>query len=338
MAFKLNPSKVPIWQTENQLKLGLGESDQVIEAVTTAQERLIHLLFQGIPDDQLEALGGSVGLEALETSELIERLRPSLMENPSKLPTSDTFDIRFAEIIRIGFAANLTPEAVLATRAKCPVLFPQLDRTGLLLTKTLAEAGFGRFVSTDYETVRRKDLGELGYQPGQLGLARLSAARILLENHSSSASLQHLDSNARRKPAVEVFSAMYRINPKIYRRETVPHIGIEYDIDELRISGVIVPGQTACLGCRELWKIETDPTWITTSIQLAARQDSLDDGAGLLLATSIAAKTICQFVDSGSIEHGSGYRVNLRNRSIVPMTWQLHPNCKCRTRATEPGQ
>lgn len=330
MPFQINPSKVPIWQNEQSLKLGLSETDQVLDAVTNAQERLIQLLFQGIPEDQIGVVGQTAGLEKAEISELIDRLRPSLLDTSKTPNKADSFDSRFAEIIRIGFESNSTSESVLSNRAKSVILIPNLDRTGLTLTKSLAEAGFREFVTTDYGVVTRADLGELGYRNQQVGFARLTAAREEMANHCSTATINHIAKTDRKKPRLKLLSGMYRINPNDYRNEPLPHLGIEYDLAELRISGVIAQKVTACLGCRELWAAETDSTRASTSIQLVARQDHLDDGASLLLATSIAAKTVSRFVDSQGTERSSGYRVDLRTRSIAQMSWQPHPLCQCK--------
>ena len=338
MPFQLNPTKVPIWQTESTLKLGIDETDQVLEAVTTAQERLINLLFQGVSEDHLEVVGDSVGLSSEETIQLIERLRPSLLDQPRRSSQTKSFDSRFAEIIRIGFESNQAPDSVLAQRAESLVLIPQLDRTGLALAKALAETGFRKLATNDYELVSRNDLGELGYPTKQLGIPRLSALREVLAANSSAVEVNHFAVKPKHQPKVVALSGMHRVNPKDFRKLTLPHLSIEYALDELRISGVIRPGETSCLGCRDLWESENDRNWTTTSIQLSARNDQLDDGAGLLMACSIATKTICNFIDSTMPNDRPGFKVNLKTRSCIEYGWQPHPACDCRTRNFERGQ
>jgi hypothetical protein len=338
MPFQLNPSKVPIWRSETDLKLGTAETDQLLEEVSTAQERLINLLFQGIAEDQLELVGESVGLASDETNQLIERLKPSLLEQQTIAGKVSSFDARFAEVIRIGFESNSTAESVLAQRASTQLLIPQLDRTGLLISKTLAEAGFRQLMTTDYEVVGRGDLGELGYQADQLGLPRLSAARVILESNGSQVQLTHQTVKNNKQTVAIVLSGMHRIQPQNYRNLSTPHIAIEYGIDEIRISAIIQPGISACLGCKQLWESESDPNWITTSIQLSGRHDQLDDGVGLLMATAIAAKTLCRFVDLNQTNGNTGYRVNLKTRVVSELSWQPHPNCLCLSKSFEPGR
>ena len=329
MPFQLNPAKVPIWNSDQQLQLGVQPNSQTLDEVSNAQERLINLLFQGIAEDQLELVGKSVGLSNAEAKGLVDTLRPSLLQSSGSTETASKFDARFAEIIRIGFETDTTPEVVLAKRAATLIELPLLDRTGLLMIRTLTEAGFRRFETTDYQSVLRTDLGELGYPEGALGTSKLTAARSLLSQHGPRIVLEHPAKRRKKSAALMVISAMHRVNPKNYRSLTTDHIAIEYGIASLTVSPVIRPGTTQCLGCRDLWQVEQDPDWASKAIQLAARQDQLDDGAGLLLATSLAAKTICRFVDKG--EASSGYQLNLSNRVLNEKNWQLHPNCNCRT-------
>ena len=330
MPYQINPSKVPIWQTETTLKLGNSADDQVLDSVTNSQERLIQLLFRGIAEDQLDTVANSVGLEAFEASELIDRLRPSLLEKPSLNTSATTFNARFAEIIRIGFESNQAPENILSVRSESEILLSSLDRTGLLLARALAEAGFRKLATSDFDMVSRHDVGELGYQAHQLGVARLSAAREVLAQHSSSISITQNPNKPKASPKLITFSGMHRLNPQLYRNLRDPHLVIEYGIDELLLSGVIQPGITACLVCRERWSSEENQNWASTAIQLNARFDELDDSAGLLLATALATKIICAFIDSGGQRSGGGYRVNLKTRAISELTWQPHPGCDCR--------
>ena len=326
MAIQLNPSKIPIWKSEQDLQLGLSSDSQKLEEVSNAQERLIHLLFQGIAEDQLSVIGDSVGLSDEETSALVERLRPSLLTNNKQTEPTSSFDSRFAEIIRIGFDTNKLPESVLAKRSKTLIQLQKLDRTGLLLLRALIEVGFRKFETCDYGTVQREDCGELGFGEADLGISRLTAARYLLHGKLGDVHLAHL---ARRKSnRLVLLSAMHQLSPTDYLGQINPHIAIEYGISNLRITPVVIPGKTPCLKCRALWQVEQQGDWVGTSIQLASRRDHLDDAAALLLAAATACRTICSYLeDEMSTE---GFDVELASRSVSPYHWQFHPSCDCR--------
>ena len=333
MPFQLNPSKVPIWKNETDLRLGLQEQNQTLDDVSHAQERLINLLFQGIPEDQLVNVGQSVGLSDTETTELVDKLRPSLLNQTTSHSTGTALDVRFAEIIRIGFDTNETPESILTKRAGAIVEVRQLNRTGLVLMKALCEAGFRNFQTLDYEVVRRFDIGELSYLPTQLGVSRLAAARTILAEHGSDVELIHQQKPGRSEVRVSALTAMHQLNPSSYRAIKNPHLAIEYGIDELRISPILVPTSGPCLSCRDLWAAENNPDWAATAIQLTARNDQLDDGAGLLLAAGISAKNVCEFVDTGGQKQTEGYSVALKTRAVKAWGWQFHPACQCRIRS-----
>lgn len=330
MPFQLNPAKVPIWKNETDLRLGLQEPHQLLEDVSHAQERLINLLFQGIPEDQIGHVGITVGLSEIETAELVDRLRPSLLNQTSRNSNGTSLDVRFAEIIRIGFITNETPESILAKRSLAIVEVRQLNRTGLLILKTLCEAGFRRFETVDYDVVGRADIGELSFTPGQLGISRLAAARTILTDHAGAVELIHAGKRSHKAVRISVITAMHQVNPSAYRAQRDPHLVIEYGIEELRVSPVVSRGTKPCLSCRDLWSAENDADWATNAIQLTARNDQLDDGAGLLMAAAIAAKTICEFVDSAGEKETEGYLANLKTRALKTYSWQFHPACECR--------
>lgn len=333
MPYQLNPSKVPIWKTETELHIGLGDQDQILQDVGIAQERLIHQLFQGIPETAIEQVGESVGLAELETRTLVEKLRPSLLELHRGSASGDALDVRFAEIVRLGFDTNKAPEAVLAKRALTLIQVPELNRTGLLIIKVLAEAGFSRFETLDYGTVRREDIGELSYKPVQLGISRLAAAREIFDDGYGKLVINLPERKPRKKVALVVISAMHHLNPKTYRDLEVPHLAIEYGIEYLKVSPVIIPGISPCLNCRDLWESENNPDWAAIAIQLTARNDHLDDGAGLLLAAGLSAKSICHFVDQKFGIAITGFQVSLKTRQAQMISWQLHPACRCETRS-----
>ena len=326
MAVQLNPSKIPVWNSETELQLGLSVGSQRIDNVTHAQERLINLLFQGVSEDNLKLVGSSVGLSELETSELVERLRPRLLEKTETHQGVGNLEVRFAEIIRIGFDTNLLPESVLGLRAKTLVQVKELNRTGLLMVRALAELGFKNFETLDFGVVSRPDCGELGYGDSSLGFSRLTAARALLHGKMSDVAISH-PSKGREHPLV-ILSAMHRIAPSEFRELTSPHLAIEFGIENLAVSPVIVPGKTPCLRCRALWQTEVEPNWATTSIQLASRSDQLDDAVGLLSAVSIACRTVCDFLEANDPK--SGIELDLKTRTTRALNWQFHPSCDCR--------
>lgn len=338
MPYQLNPSKVPIWTSETELRIGLSDQDQVLQEVGIAQERLINLLFQGIPEMGIEQVGASVGLAEVETRTLVEKLRPSLLQQNQGNASGNALDVRFAEIVRLGFDTNAAPEAVLAKRAQTLIQFPKLDRTGLLLIKVLAEAGFSRFETLDYDSVRREDIGELSYKPEQLGISRLAAAREILAGSAGKTAINLPEKRSRKKVDLVLISAMHQVNPKNYRDLETPHLAVEYGIEQLKVSPIITPGSSPCLNCRDLWESENNPDWATVAIQLTARNDHLDDGAGLLVAAGISAKSICQFTDQPVGATTQGFQVSLKTRQVQTVSWQLHPACRCATKNQKPNQ
>jgi hypothetical protein len=321
VTIQINPSKLPIWVGESELQLGVSPDSQTLTELSNAQERLVHLLFHPTPDKQLTLLGDSVGLDEVETSEFVKRLKPSLLTAEG---TEDhaTVELRFAELMRIAFDTDRVAEDILALRTKTAVVIEELNRTGLLLIRALSEMGFRNFFTSDYEKVAKSDLGELGYPIEAVGVSRVTAAREALGVFGT----LKLET-AKQVRELRVLSSNHSISPSRYRELTQPHLVIEYGVEAIEVSSVVTPKQTPCIGCRDLWRSEADPNWCNRTIQLALRKDHLDDAAALLVAISLAAKNICNFIDGQST--GTSFEVRLKTRTFREIGHQNHPACRC---------
>lgn len=331
MVVQINPSKVPIWVNTRTLQLGVRENDQKLEDLSNSQERLIQLLFEGVANDQVELVGKSVGLELAESLKLIELLRPSLVSSQKVTGINSSIDSRFAELIRIGFQTDRSPSEVLANRSRHRICIPKLDRTGLTVVRALSEMGFQKFETQDYSLVTPEDHGELGYPKSLAGVSRLSAANALLETGKSQVTILPFTAAKSRQKTLSVISASHNFLPSEFEKLKTPHVAIEYRLETISVTNVITGGESPCLGCRYSWLAEEKPNWAEQAIQLAARQDQLDDGANLLLASAIACRNIASFTDLGS--SGSNWNLNLQNRRVSEPEPQFHPACSCQVLA-----
>lgn len=329
MVVQINPSKVPIWISENTLQLGIEEESQKLDQLTNSQERLIHLLFEGVANDQVDLVANSVGLNPIEGLQLIELLKPSLVGSEKRSGSKNSNDARFAELIRIGFQTDQSPAEVLSKRSEYRIVVTQLDRTGLTLIRALSELGFKNFESQDFSLVSSEDHGELGYPKSLSGVSKLVAINSLLETEESEVSVLPLRKSKRNRQSITILSASHHLSPIDYQKLQSPHISIEYRIDALAVSALIEPESTPCLGCRDLWSSANQPNWTSTAIQLSGRRDHLDDGANLLLASAVACRNIAAFTDFDM--RGNNWNLNLKTRRVTEPEPQFHPECHCKS-------
>jgi hypothetical protein len=325
MAIQLNPSKVPIWTSESLLRLGIGEDAQELGEVTNAQERLIHLLFEGVAENQISLIGNSVGLSNQETKDLVNRLGPSLIDSSQVNGQTIGNTVRLAELMRIGLNSSKSPAEVIGKRGKQRIEVSKLDRTGLTMIRALVEVGFRAFETKDFGLVGDSDLGELGYPSTFRGVARIKAVQDLLEADNKQIDLRH--SNLSEPPAnICLLTAMHQVMPSEHRGKLEPLILIEYRLGSIFVSRVIQAGADPCFSCRDLWNSEANSSWTAENIQLAARRDELDDGMTLLLASSIAVRNICAYVDGAT---GANTLASLKDRGMREENWQPHASCDC---------
>ena len=330
MPIQLNRAKPMIWRSPNDLNLGSDSDAQKLEGLTLAQERLISQLYKGISNDQLGSYADQFGMNELSASHLVERLAPSILQSDETLRTRN-FEKRFAELIRIEFDTNRIAEEVLAIRATRPIWLERVGRTELLLSRALVELGFKKFLINDYNAVHADDIGELGFSSVHFGYSKIQALRDIFNDSVSV--LQFENPNNQTVPnALKLITAMHHLIPTKYSEESLPVISIEYGIGQIRVSKVISRGSSPCTYCRDLWAAESNPNFLSDTFQLLSAGDQLDDSVSLLYATALAAKNICEFVDSGA-GFGTNYAVNLQNRSVSEHNWQFHPTCECATKA-----
>ena len=74
MALRINPARLPLWRDSNTLQLGMGREAITITNVRADEERLINLLFRGIPEKSLDTLSKTVGIDSPRAEQLMSRL------------------------------------------------------------------------------------------------------------------------------------------------------------------------------------------------------------------------------------------------------------------------
>lgn len=338
MAIRINPARLPLWRDSKTLQLGLGREAVTINDVRAEEERLIHLLFRGIPEKSLGTLSETVGVDGARTAELMARLRPALLEDfgvPSAPSLSDDFvQQAFAEIIRSSFEHNLDGQSVVAKRSALGVTLVKLDRVTLMVALGFAATGIGRLTCLDESPVAIGDTGALGFDRSMLGMPKNQALAALISRSSQPASV-HL-SLSPQQDDVLVVSANHPLSRADLddldsKRAPRARLAIELGVEISRVSPVMIPATTPCLDCRNLSFANADLAWASLASQLRTRKERLDDSQTALLCAGLSLEKALRFLDglspvpfeSNSIDHRSGM--------IFSETWDWHSDCGCKT-------
>ncbi len=103
------------------------------------------------------------------------------------------------------------------------------------------------------------------------------------------------------------------------------------------VGPLVVPGQSACLGCVELTRSDRDPAWPFILAQ-AAGQAAQPVACAATLATAVAAQAVSQVLSCLDLAQPAGAVTNATLELVAPgwqwrrRSWPRHGQCRCSTR------
>lgn len=133
---------MPLWRSPSELQLGLEPNAPRLRDLTRAQERLIHLLYKGMPNSYLADAAKSVGVP--NPHELLEQISPVLMEVSFPQVDQEFVARNFAEICRAQITYNHSGESIVAQRQLHSVFISETKNCGGLIADAMINSGIGR--------------------------------------------------------------------------------------------------------------------------------------------------------------------------------------------------
>ena len=103
------------------------------------------------------------------------------------------------------------------------------------------------------------------------------------------------------------------------------------------VGPLVVPGQSACLGCVELARSDRDPAWPFILAQ-AAGQAAQPVACAATLATAVAAQAVSQVLSCLDLAQPAAAVTNATLELVAPgwqwrrRSWPRHGQCRCSTR------
>ncbi len=117
----------------------------------------------------------------------------------------------------------------------------------------------------------------------------------------------------------------------------VPHLAASAREAIGVVGPLVLPGQTACLGCVELARSDRDPAWPFILAQLAG-QAAHPVACAATLAAAVAAQAVSQVLSCLDLARPSGAVTNATLELVSPgwqwrrRSWPRHAQCRCSTR------
>ncbi len=337
MALRINPARLPLWRDSNTLQLGMGREAITITNVRADEERLINLLFRGIPEKSLDTLSKTVGIDSPRAEQLMSRLRPALLERvelqTGPALTDEFVQQAFAEIIRASFEHNRDGQTVVAKRSIRGVTLANLDRVTLALALGLAASGIGNLTCLDSTPVSIADTGSLGFDRSFLGIPKSQALAALIGRTVQPAQVTF--SRTRNSDDLLIASAHHPLSQAdlldlFHDQTTRVSLVIELGIETSRVSPVLVPAISPCLDCRNIKFADKDSNWAGLASQLRSRKERLDDSQTALLCAGLALEKALRFLDGLAPNAFESNLLDHRSGMIFNESWGWHPDCGCK--------
>lgn len=264
-------------------------------------------------DQILEALGAA-GALVCENS---RRKLPALTA-----PGGGVADVQALGALRFDGAGKLT----LLQRARAAIALTVIDRLGALIALNLATAGVGRLILPDDAAVEPGDVGFGAYLDGAVGCSRYASLATRLRQVCPSIQVTP-DGVA----DLTVVLGAHRVGPERVVRlmgQGAPHLAITMREADVIVGPLVIPGETPCLRCVDLWRAEQDPWWEALWTQLPSQAPS----EALLVASAAALATgqVLAFIDQARpVTLRGELEVALPQAIAQFRTIESHRECGC---------
>ena len=311
MVLRINPSRMPLWRSPNEVQLGHGSNAVHIKGLTAGQERLLSLLYRGVPEDFLQEAATLAGAES--AAELLEQVRPALLNRAGEQTglTAEYIEKHFAEICRAQANYSTDGAVVIEQRKHSRVFVANCGDSTRLVVDALNKSGVGDLVVD----------GEFD---------EMTACQVT--------SIENLSDKQVDKINFAILISHNAVSPAEYRSwlgRSIAHISIVFDSDGVSISPVIESAKTPCLSCFHESETAKDKRWPAIASQLLFSNQRFDDSAAQLFAAGIATQRALQHIDTQRgfevvDANQTGYRLSMTTGAVSEFSWQFDESCKCR--------
>jgi hypothetical protein len=117
-------------------------------------------------------------------------------------------------------------------------------------------------------------------------------------------------------------------------RSDQPHLLLRPRAGGVVVGPLVLPGQTACLGCTDLTRREADPAWPTLLPQLQRTTAPVTTALAAWAGAVAVAQTLA-FLQGGAAETcGATLEISPVDHVMRRRSWAMHPACGCGWQAT----
>jgi hypothetical protein len=141
MVLRINPARMPLWRSPNELQIGLEPSAPRLKDLTRAQERLIQMLYKGMPNSYLQEAADTLAIS--NPQEIVDAISSALIDVSYPQVDEEFVKRNFAEICRAQASYNHSGESVIAQRKLRSVFVNEKTGCGKFVLDALNNSGVG---------------------------------------------------------------------------------------------------------------------------------------------------------------------------------------------------
>lgn len=232
-------------------------------------------------------------------------------------------------------ALDAQPAEILSRRARARVVVVGGRRLGPMLGSLLATSGIGRVDVIAHGRVESSDVIPGGAPEAAIGEARSSATRqALRELHRDLTTGPLAPSES---PDLVILADPWPLSDE--RERSLRAAGTPYLCAAVRerravIGPFVLPHESSCLRCQELYRTDHDPQWKAVAAQLAhapARAIESGEIATVTLAAGFALTHALQWLDGERYPEtiDATLEIALPDLAITRRAWPRHELCEC---------
>ncbi|WP_017177090.1 hypothetical protein [Actinomyces timonensis] len=308
---RLRGASPVLWRGPGECQIGAESGNAVVlTGMSTAEQRLIDSLDQGVDRVSLSRSARLADLPLRRANELVVMLREGGMLREGPLPSGEreADDLLYWE--RLRSPGGATARARRLGEARLAVLGGPIGgspgviaREALLL---LAEAGVGTLLAED---------------------PSLDAAVA-----------ESFPTTARRAPLRAIPDLLLTIEPHLIdpvrarslARAEAPHLPVVVREVSVRVGPLLEPGRALCAACLDLYERDADPSWPAVATQERGLPAPRIERLLVHQAAGLVARTVLEVLTDGrEAWRGRSLEVSGIEPLGVERQWQAHPECAC---------
>ncbi|MDP9398525.1 MAG: ThiF family adenylyltransferase, partial [Actinomycetota bacterium] len=225
---------------------------------------------------------------------------------------------------------------ILTRRQSAVVAVRGTGRVGAPLTSLLAAAGVGSLLTQDEVLTQPGDISPGGLSADDVGARRQDGAAR--GARAAAASVRIGLPRGCAEPDLAVLTATEFLAAGVaddLLRRGVPHLFATVREGTGIVGPLVLPGESSCARCHDLYRAERDRAWPSMAAQLTTGGTARVAPCDVVLATAVAAHTALQvlaYIDGDAAPPAVDGTIEIAQHdgTVRRRSWQAHPLCGCR--------